>query len=117
MVCVGNTQVGRTPSGQWYNQEHHAGTTTGILTDFKQGLVHAVDPSKVLGSWSIGGTGNCDVSYDYGGGHIYTYNVWRNGTNYTFCKISGPAVPPSNFTIPSTQIFGSVSPASCGAAP
>jgi len=106
MVCVKNSDVGKTPAGNWYNQEFHAGATGGTITDYKLGSNQA-DPSKALGSWSITGATNCVLTYNYTDGNInFNYNVWRNGTSYTFCQIAPVIGSPSNFTIPAAQIQG-----------
>ena len=113
MVCVRNSDVGRTPGTNWYNQEWHQ--TGGGLTDYKMGPGHAVDPSKLIGSWSITGTTGCNLTYNYTDGNItFNYNVFQNGTNYTFCQIAPIIGSPANFTIPSTQIMGGTSLQSCG---
>ncbi len=69
-------------------EEHRAG---GALWDYKRGPGHAVDPSKAIGTWSVGGQDGRGVfvRYDYSGGQSYTYAVWdnRNGT-YSFCSTS-----------------------------
>lgn len=61
----------------------------GALIDYKRGPGHAVDPTKQIGTWSVTGSDGRGVfvTYDYGGGKIYTYAVWKNldGTN-SFCS-------------------------------
>jgi hypothetical protein len=108
MVCVKNSDVGKTGSTPWYNQEWHQSVATpgGNITDYKMGPTHTVDPSKQLGTWSIGGTNDCVLTYVYSPNSLtFTYNVWKNGSTYTFCKLSGPDTPPI-FSIPDTQIQG-----------
>lgn len=78
-------------------QELHASVgTTGSsngpapLTDYKRGFPHATDPSKVVGEWSISGSGsNAFVVHNYGTGGTYTYSVHGSGvvgTNHSFCS-------------------------------
>lgn len=61
----------------------------GALIDFKRGPGHPVDPSKQIGNWSVTGRDGRGVfvTYNYGGGKIYTYAVWdnRDGT-HSFCS-------------------------------
>ncbi|GMV45412.1 MAG: hypothetical protein AMXMBFR66_08100 [Pseudomonadota bacterium] len=59
-------------------EEHLAG---GLLFDFKRGPVDPVDPRKQIGTWSVSGADGRGVfvTYDYGGGKIFTYSVWDNG--------------------------------------
>lgn len=67
---------------------HQAG---GALIDFKRGPAHPTDPTSRVGTWSVTGVDGRGVfaTYDYGGGKIYTYAVWRNtdgsGT-HSFCS-------------------------------
>lgn len=73
-------------------EEHRAG---GELWDYKRGPSHAVDPSKRVGTWSVAAdTGRTSsVRYDYGGGKLYSYRVWKNqdGT-YSFCSTNPEVV-------------------------
>ena len=65
---------------------HQAG---GVLIDFKRGPTHPTDPTSPVGKWSVTGVDGRGVfvTYDYGGGKIYTYAVWRNtdGT-HSYCS-------------------------------
>jgi hypothetical protein len=102
------TVCGYLGNESWH--EYHA--TNGNLTDIKKGPTDTVDPTKVVGSWSINSSGNGQnrtetVIYDYGTGGAYEYQVWLqpNGT-YDFCGattvpgaiLSGPtnSVPTSS---------------------
>jgi len=61
----------------------------GALIDFKRGPGHPVDPSKQIGAWSVTGRDGRGVfvTYNYGGGKIFTYAVWRNGDGtHSFCS-------------------------------
>lgn len=117
MVCVKNTDVSKTGSTPWYNQEWHQAaapsSTGGQLWDYKMGSGHPVDPSKQIGSWNIttntagAGGANCAVSYNYTDGNItFNYNVFQNGTTLTFCQIAPTVGTPTNFSIPSAQVQG-----------
>ena len=92
MKASGNPQItglsGKTVcvpggAGGWAAQEYHAGSTTGgELLDYKGGT----DPknrTEKVGNWSITGD---QITYDYGQGSLYTYDVFTDGTNYSFCK-------------------------------
>ena len=84
-VLQGNTAcVGTAPTFE--SQElHQAG---GALIDYKRGG-GSVDPTKQVGTWSVTGTDGRGVfvTYDYGGGNIYNYAVWRNTDgSYGFCS-------------------------------
>lgn len=68
------------------SQELHQ--SGGTLVDYKRGPGHLVDPSKAVGTWAVIGT-NSDtlVTYNYGGGNIYTYSVFRNSDGtHSFCS-------------------------------
>jgi hypothetical protein len=61
----------------------------GVLIDYKRGPADAVDPTKQVGNWSVTGRDGRSVfvTYDYGGGKIYTYAVWNNGDGtHSFCS-------------------------------
>lgn len=108
MVCVKNSDVGKTGSTPWYNQEWHQSSAApgGNITDYKLGPTDTRDPSKQIGTWSVGGTNDCVLTYVYSPNNLtFTYNVWQNGSTYTFCKLSGPDTPPI-FSIPTTQLQG-----------
>lgn len=69
------------------SQELHV--SGGALIDYKRGPGHPVDPSTQVGTWSVTGTDGRGVfvTYDYGGGKIYTYAVWNNGDGtHSFCS-------------------------------
>jgi hypothetical protein len=86
-TLLGNKTVCATAgSDRW--QEFHAGNTIagGALTDYKKGPNHPIDPSKVVGSWSVTGQGvNTQVQYSYTGGQTYSYTVCQNGATVNFC--------------------------------
>ncbi len=75
------------PMWQWEWQEmHQAG---GALIDYKRGPGDPVDPSKQVGTWSITGIDGRGVyvTYNYGGGSIFTYSVWDNhDSSYSLCS-------------------------------
>lgn len=71
---------------QW--QEYHQ--PGGSLIDYKKGPGHPVDPTKQVGSWSTSGTGASSVvTYNYGSGGTYSYEVHLSGGTYTLCGVSG----------------------------
>lgn len=106
MVCVKNTDVPLSRPNTWNNQEWHSGNGTGSpLWDYKAGS-STNDPSKQIGTWTIGGTNNCTVSYNYGSGPTFSYTIHTAPGGYAFCGTV-------NFTIPSTQIQGSGSLVAC----
>lgn len=73
-------------SEQW--QEYHASNFD--LIDYKKGPSDPVDPTKTVGLWNTSGTGtNSVVTYDYGPGQVYSYEVHLNGTQYSLCGVSG----------------------------
>lgn len=85
-ACVPAVTV---PTMTW--QEWHQPGTQGVaspIVDYKRGPGHAVDPSKPVGTWTVfGSDGRTFVRYDYGGGHIYSYQVWSNGDGtHSFCS-------------------------------
>jgi len=105
MVCVGSP-LG-TAGPPWNNQEFHA--SGGVLTDYKKGPSDTVDPTTIVGSWAINGTGSCNVQYTYTGGGSYTYTIWNNGNGtYDFCQGAS-----TTFTIAASKIEASGAPAAC----
>jgi hypothetical protein len=87
---IGTLLVGSTacyPAGPPYeNQEFLAG---GNITDYKKGPSDPIDPSKVIGTYSLGGGPTGNITYSYTGGPSYLYSVWGpttpGGTNYDLC--------------------------------
>ena len=96
-ACYG---PGAWPAVTW-NERHSggAGSISGSVTDFKKGPTDPVDPTSVVGTYSI--TQNIaaksgQVTYNYGAGGTYSYYVFANlGTktpsvgNYSFCTTGG----------------------------
>ena len=82
----GNTVCATRGSDRW-QEEHRVG---GQLWDYKLGPSHKVDPSKELGSWSVGGVDDSEVTYNYtafGSLVSYTFTVFDNGNGtYSFCE-------------------------------
>lgn len=67
-------------------EQHLAG---GVLFDYKRGPGSTTDPSAQVGTWSVTGIDGRGVyvTYDYGGGKLYTYSVWNNNDGtYSFCS-------------------------------
>ena len=73
-VCVAG-------GGGWAAQEYHA--ASGDLIDYKRGPTDKRDPSTRLGSWSVSGD---QIAYNYGSGGSFNFDVYTNGTNYSFCS-------------------------------
>ena len=80
-VCVSNG------SGGWEHQEQHhdAGGATpgGDLVDYKRGSGDAIDPTEVVGSWSIG---RGAIRYTYSGTTL-SYTQAR-GASVQSCRLS-----------------------------
>ncbi len=97
-ACAG---PGAWPNVTW-NELHSGapGSFAGTVTDFKKGPGDPVDPTKVVGSYSISnnvGLKAGQVTYNYGDpGGPYTYKVlanlgttYPNAGHYSFCTLSG----------------------------
>jgi hypothetical protein len=77
----------------WESQEYHQ--SGGSLIDWKQGASSVTDPTAVIGTWSIAGTGTAtQVIYNYtdGGSSTYSYTVFDNGGSYSFCSAGSVVV-------------------------
>ena len=88
------------PDQSWGVQEEHR--SGGELWDYKRGPSSTIDPTKLIGAWSVSGTGaNTVVNYSYlagGGGGIY--KVYNNGNaSYDICN--GPARVATVTVVPS----------------
>lgn len=77
-VIKGKMACGNVGGERW--QEWHS--PAGKVVDYKLGPNHPVDPSKEVGSYTVGAD---RVTYDYGPGASYAYGVCLNASNYTFC--------------------------------
>jgi len=71
-LIAGNTVCATRGAEKWQEQ-HRAG---GALWDYKKGAADTVDPTKQVGTWSIGSN---NVTYSYTGGPSYTYSVHGSG--------------------------------------
>jgi hypothetical protein len=75
------------PTGSW--KELHR--SDGNVEEQAQG---PSSPADVVATWrvEVGGLGLPVITYDYGTGGKYTYNVHQNGgaNNYSFCNILTP---------------------------
>ena len=84
-ICVGPPVF---PNVNWESQEYHQ--SGGSLIDWKQGASSVADPTAVIGTWSIAGSGAAtQVTYNYtdGGSSTFSYTVFDNGSNsYSFCQ-------------------------------
>lgn len=89
-----------TIGSQKWQEYHQAG---GALIDYKKGPSDPVDPTKTVGSWSTSGTdASSRVTYNYGSGGSYSYEVHLSGGTYTLCGVSG--APTLDVTLPSGQV-------------
>jgi hypothetical protein len=85
-LLFGKTVCAKLGTDAW--QEFHNGSASGgRVIDYKLGPTDKVDPSKDMGSWSLpGGTGaNARVTYNYGSGGSYSYEVCQSGASVHFC--------------------------------
>jgi len=83
-VCV--AKVG----GGWEAQEQHF--SDGVLKDYKLGPDSTVDPTEVMGTWSLT-TVPGKVTHAYnGGGGTFNYTVYPSGDGYSFCGLSNVEV-------------------------
>lgn len=66
-------------------QEHHNGSASGSLVDYKKGPTDPVDPTTTVGSYVVNSDNT--VTYAYSGGGTYTYDVCyvSSSNTYTFC--------------------------------
>jgi hypothetical protein len=82
----GNTACYPT-SAPFTNQELHSG---GTITDYKKGPSDPKDPSTQVGTYTITGTSDATITYNYTGGGSFAYKVFGSspfnaGSNYDFC--------------------------------
>lgn len=95
----GKTVCATLGSQKW--QEYHQ--PGGSLIDYKKGPSDPVDPTKTVGTWSTSGNGNNSrVTYNYGTGGSYSYEVHLSGGTYTLCGVGG--APTLDVTLPSGQV-------------
>lgn len=96
-----NYACGSSGTEKW--DEKLIGGTAGNVTDYKKGPSDPIDPTAVVGTYTID-TGSNTITYSYTGGGVYTYTVTTAGGtagspgNYTFANsgtylISVQAVP------------------------
>lgn len=98
--AVSGKTVCATIGGDKWQEYHQAG---GALIDYKKGPSNPVDPSKTVGSWSTSGNGSGSlVTYNYGTGGSYSYEVHLSGAQYTLCGVSG--APTVDVTLRSGQV-------------
>lgn len=81
----GKTVCAANGGNKW--QEYHA--TNFDLIDYKKGPSDPVDKTAKVGTWSTSGTGNGSVvTYNYGSGGTYSYEIHLNGTQYSLCGVT-----------------------------
>jgi len=92
-----------TNSDTW--QEHHGLISGGgVLTEFALGT-NPVDPTHVVGSWSISGN---TVTYTYSGGSSYSFDVYSTVSGaITFCEDTGTG------TVATATLISSATPVGC----
>lgn len=73
-------------------QEQHR--TGGQLFDFKRGVGHPMDPEKLVGSYSFGGTGTSSVVTHTYGSSSFSWRVFLQAApnTYSFCNAAGQEV-------------------------
>ena len=78
----------RGATNEKWNETHVGGAATGNVQDFKKGASSVVDPTKVVGTYAITGTGNGIIAYNYDGdpNSPYRYQVIGAGP-YSFCNV------------------------------
>ncbi|MBZ8138283.1 hypothetical protein CLD22_00010 [Rubrivivax gelatinosus] len=83
----GKTMCATRGNDRW--QEFHQ--SGGALIDFKKGPNDPVDPSKQVGTWSLGSSGADTVlTHSYGAGQNYSWAVCSTGSaSYTLISTSG----------------------------
>jgi hypothetical protein len=82
IACVGT-------SGNYTNQEVLQNSLTGNITDYKKGPSDPIDPSKVIGTYTITSGPPGQIAYSYAGGPIEVYEVYGTvpvtSGSYDFC--------------------------------
>ncbi|MHB1247203.1 MAG: hypothetical protein ACYCZH_12235 [Sulfuriferula sp.] len=95
-LVTGNTVCATRGGEKW--QEQHLGD--GTLWDYKKGANDPVDPTKQVGTWSIGAD---TITYTYTGGPSYIYNIYNNGGVYSFCTNGAEIVSNATFKTGATS--------------
>ena len=80
-LIIGQTACATLGGSSWQSF-HQSG---GSLIDYKKGPGDPVDPSKVMGPWSIN---NDKVQYNYGTGGVFEYEVCGTSSLATYCGAS-----------------------------
>ena len=90
-LVSGHTVCATRGTDKWQEQ-HRSGAQ---LWDYKKGASDPVDPSKQVGTWSIGSN---SVTYSYTGGPSYTYSIHEEGGGtYSFCSSGSVVVSGATF--------------------
>lgn len=96
-LLVGKYACGSSGGDSW--NETLAGGPSGTVTDYKKGPTDPVDPSVQVGTYAINsGSSPNTITYDYGGGTVYTYRIddpsgstYPNPGSYSFVGLGGGA--------------------------
>jgi hypothetical protein len=79
-------------SERWNELHMGAGFGPHNVQDYKRGPTDTVDPTKIVGTYTIGGNVVGTITYDYGSGGAYTYVVQGstdvNAPPFTFCNVA-----------------------------
>jgi hypothetical protein len=88
-LLPGNTVCATRGADKWQEQ-HRLG---GQLWDYKRGAGDLIDPTRQVGTWSIGGPANREVTYSYTNGPSFTFTVHEaGGSLYNFCSGSAASI-------------------------
>lgn len=89
-VFAGNTVCGTSSTNTDTWQEWHQGSAPvgGTLTEYALGSGDPVDPTHDVGSWSAT-PGTNTITYNYGAGQVYPFDVYVIGSTYIFCGTGG----------------------------
>ena len=95
-----NNTICATLGGDQWQEEVRSG---GLLYDYKRGPSDPVDTTEQVGTWfftcdAVNEFENCTITFVYGGGASYSFEVKDNGGTYDFCGASdnGTATPGTN---------------------
>lgn len=93
-LMSGKTMCAARGSDRW--QEYH--NPSGVLTEYKRGPGHPIEPSENVGTWSASGGANALLTHTYSGGSSYSWAM---------CRI-GPSSSPSSYTLVASGAGGTI---------